>query len=159
MSRKAGRKQTRDFDTRQEKFAAGIALGKTKVAAALDAGYAPSTALKKSYAIVKPIVDGLDAKLRVKTLAGVIETEWPDHRIRGENADRAIRLLGGIPRETEMPAPARPGLIVIIGRESEQGRAATAKPIDRPTPPGKMFDVTFRRETPDCDQGNTNREP
>ena len=58
-----------------------------------------------------------------------------------------------------MPAPARPGLIVIIRRESDQGKADTAKPIDRATPAGKTFDVTFRREPPDCDQGNTNPEP
>jgi len=58
-----------------------------------------------------------------------------------------------------MPAPARPGLVVIIGRESaDQGKAAAATPIDRPTPAGKTFDVTFRREPPDCDQGKPDRQ-
>ena len=47
-----------------------------------------------------------------------------------------------------MPPPARPGLIVIIGRESDQGQAAPATPIDRPTPAGKTFNVTFRRSHP-----------
>ena len=156
---------------RQKKFAEGVALGKSKVQAALDAGYAPSTALKQSYAmvdrplvrsaltealmqqgatlekIVKPIVDGLEAKVRVTTDAGVVETDLPDHRIRGENVDRAVKLLGGIPRETEMPAPPRPGLVVVISRASDaEGAAATAKPVDRPVRPGKQFDMTFVKD-------------
>ena len=104
---------------------------------------------------MKPIVDGLEAKIRITIQAGVIETDFPDHRIRGENADRGIRLLGGVPRETEMPAPTRPSLVVIIGRESDQRDAGAAKPIDRPTPAGKTFNVTFRREQTDCDQGRS----
>ena len=54
-----------------------------------------------------------------------------------------------------MPARPRPGLIVFIGRESDRVKAAAEKPIDRPTPIGKTFDVTFRREPPNCDQDNT----
>ena len=70
-----------------------------------------------------------------------------------------MTAFGVIPREVEMPAPARPGLIVSISRESDQREAAAAKPIDRPTPAGKTFDVTFRRELPDCDQGKTDPQP
>jgi len=148
--------------------------GKQKVQAALAAGYAESTALKKSYnmidrplvrsaltdvlmgqgatleKIVKPIADGLQAKVRIRTLSGIVETDLPDHRIRGENAYRAIRLLGGIPKECEMPAPPRPGLVVVISRASDaEDAAANAKPVDRPVRPGKQFEVIFRRELND----------
>ena len=50
-------------------------------------------------------------------------------------------------------------LIVIIDRESDQRKDPAAKPVDRPTPAGKTLDVTFRRESKDCDQSNTEGEP
>jgi hypothetical protein len=82
-----------------------------------------------------------------------------DHDIRLKAYDRAVAAFGVIPREVEMPAPARPGLIVIIGRESDQGESGpAAKPIDRPTPAGKTLDVTFWREKSNGAQGETERQ-
>ena len=159
--------------------------GKTKVQVALDAGYARSTAYKSSFAMIErpqvktflteaflakgltsdkmiqPVLDGYEAKVKVfnRKVGGFVLTDEPDHDIRLKAYGRAVAAFGVIPREVEMPAPARPGLIVIIGRESDQGKAAAAKPIDRPTPAGKTFDVSFRREPTDCDQGKTDREP
>jgi len=46
---------------------------------------------------------------------GFVLTDEPDHDIRLQAYDRAVAAFGVIPREVEMPAPARPGLIVIIG--------------------------------------------
>ena len=52
-----GRKGKPPIDGRQQKFAHGVASGKSALQAARDAGYAPSTALKKSYAMVdRPLV-------------------------------------------------------------------------------------------------------
>jgi len=111
--------------------------------------------------MIQSVLDGYEAKLKVfkRDSGGFVLTDEPDHDIRLKAYDRAVAAFGVIPREVEMPPPARPGLIVIIGRESDQGKVATAKPIDRPTPAGKTFDVTFRREPPNCDEGNTEREP
>ena len=160
---------------RQRRFAEGLLKGKTKVQAALDAGYAQSTAYKKSFNLIerpqiktflteayhakgltpekmiRPVLDAYEAKVTVfkRKLGGLVLTEEPDHDVRLKAYDRAVAAFGVIPRDVEMPAPARPGLIVIIGRESDQGKAAAAKPIDRQTPAGKTFEVTFRREPPD----------
>jgi len=58
-----------------------------------------------------------------------------------------------------MPPPARPGLVVIIGRTSEAERLiAAAKPPDRPVPASKPIEVTCRREKTDDGLGETDRE-
>jgi hypothetical protein len=73
MSRKISRNHNAAAGKRQEKFAAGIALGKTKVAAARDAGYAPSTALKKSYAMIdRPLVRSALRKRNRKLYGAVL---------------------------------------------------------------------------------------
>jgi len=174
---KTPKKRSQRIQPRQKKFAQGLMGGKTKVQAALDAGYARSTAYKSSFAMIErpqvktflteaflakgltpdkmiqPVLDGYEAKAKVfnREIGGFVLTDEPDHDVRLKAYDRAVAAFGVIPREVEMPAPVRPGLIVVIGRESDQGHAVAAKSIDRPTPAGKMFEVTFRREPPDGD--------
>jgi hypothetical protein len=58
-----------------------------------------------------------EAKLKVfnREVGGFVLTDEPDHDIGLQAYHRAVAAVGVIPREVEMPAPARPGLIVIIG--------------------------------------------
>ena len=169
-------KRSQQIQPRQKKFAQGLLAGKTKVKAALDAGYAPSTAYKSSFALIErpqirtflteafqaqgmtpekmiqPVLDAYEAKLKVfsREVGGLVLTDEPDHDVRLKAYDRATAAFGVIPREVEMQPPPRPGLVVIIERaNAPQEAAQTAKPIDRPVPPGKQIDVTFHRELPD----------
>lgn len=83
--------------------------------------------------IIRPYVDGLDAAVVVKSategiacLAKDPETQEviPDHDVRIKSADRIVALMGGVPREIEMPAPPPKGLTVIINKESAPGHVA-----------------------------------
>jgi hypothetical protein len=118
--------------------AQGLARGLSQAEAVRRAGYSESTARKKAYQIfrrplvqsaltaalarqgatlakiVQPVVDGLDAKVRV-TVPGygrrrpkVYETELPDHEIRLKAHDRAVSLLGGRVKPEEIPDPPVP---------------------------------------------------
>lgn len=127
----------------QSKVAKGLARGLSQREAVRRAGYSASTAEKKAYQIVRrplvqssltdaleglgvsmtkimqPVADALEAKVRIKVMGengGLIQTDAPDHRIRLEGHDRAVALLGAVPKQIEMPAPARPGMIVNIIR-------------------------------------------
>ena len=96
------------------------------IQAAKDAGYATSTAEKKSYAIlqrplvsseftkalerarvtlahiVQPIADALKATKSYVNKDGVmVESQVPDHKIRLEASRDAVALLGGIPKVGE----------------------------------------------------------
>ena len=134
------------------KVAEGLARGLSKREAVRQAGYSDSTAEKKASAIVnrplvqsaltealerqgvtfdqilKPLMDALGATLVARTLKGLVQTTLPDHRIRLEAHDRAIRPYGGTPRATEIPPPPAPGLVVII--ERDKGPSAQQKPVD-----------------------------
>ena len=141
-------RRKRYLDNREKQFVEGVTSGKSLAQSARDAGYSRSTAAKKSYAIaqrpliesalteallnqgitlekiVKPIVDGLEATVRIVRKNGtVIVTDLPDHRVRGENADRAIALLGGVARAQEKPLPPAPSLIVNISEFPSTQRA------------------------------------
>jgi len=170
------KKRRQGIQPRQKKFAQGLMAGKTKVKAALDAGYSPSYAYKSSFAMIErpqvktflteaflakgltpekmiqPVLDGYEAKTKVfnRGVGGFVLTDEPDHDIRLKAYDRAVAAFGGIPHAVEMPPPARPGLIVVIGRESDaKPKTTESTSPDRPTPSGKTFDVTFRREPPE----------
>ena len=111
------------LDERERRFVKGVVEGKSLTQAAMDAGYAKSTAEKKSYAIlqrplvrskltnalervgvtlegiVQPIVDGLNATKSYVTKDGLmVESQVPDHKIRLDAARIAVALLGGIPK-------------------------------------------------------------
>ena len=134
-------------DKRERKFVAGVAAGKSLRQAATDAGYAPSTAEKKAYKIlraprvqsfltealeqagitarkiVQPIVDALQAK-RTVAMKGpdgeiYLETEYPDIRLQLEGFDRAERLYGATLTKHEVPPPPRGKLTVVIVRASD----------------------------------------
>src|SRR6478736_9189017 len=96
------------LDERERRFVEGVAKGKSMTQAAKDAGYAASTAEKKSYAIlqrplvrsaltnaleqagvtlehiVQPIADALMAmRSYVDSKSGLlVETSVPDHKVR-----------------------------------------------------------------------------
>ena len=132
------------LDQRELKFIAGFVAGRSLTQAAKNAGYANSTAEKKASAIfnrplvqseltkamerlghtmesiVRPIADALKArKSYVHPKAGLLESEFADHAIRLAAADRAIRLLGGIPKVGES-IPAANGLNLFISVDNGQ---------------------------------------
>ena len=136
------------LDQRERKFIAGFVAGKSLTQAAKDAGYAKSTAEKKASAIlnrplvrseltkalehlghtmesiVRPIADALKArKSYVHPRAGLLESRFPDHAIRLAAADRAIRLLGGIPKVGES-TPSASGLNLFISVDNDQRHPA-----------------------------------
>jgi hypothetical protein len=134
----------------QSKVAEGLARGLNKREAVRQAGYSPMTAEKKAYAIVKrplvqsaltealerqgmtfgrilkPVIHALDATVIDRTLAGSVQTNLPDQRIRLEAHDRLVRLYGGTPRASEIPPLPPRGLVVIIQKEggSSEKKAA-----------------------------------
>ena len=138
-------------DKRERTFVAGVAAGKSLRQAATDAGYAPSTAEKKAYKIlraprvqsfltevleqagvtakkiVQPIVDALQATktVRVKTALGKYEvkTDEPDIPLRLEGFDRAERLYGVTLTKQEVPPPPKGNLTVVIVRASDLEKA------------------------------------
>jgi hypothetical protein len=134
-------RHARGLTGREIKFTDGVAGGKSLSAAARSAGYAESTARKKAHEImrrplvqsaltvalarqggtmeliVRPILDALQANLVISTHAGMIVTDSPDHRLRLDAASLAIRLLGGLPRASELPQQPPPSLIVNISQQ------------------------------------------
>src|SRR5918998_1726471 len=112
---------------RERQFVKGMVEGKNKKQAAIDAGYAPSTAHHSARAIlnrplvrseltraleaagitfqkiIQPYIDGLTAVNVVKnthTLEGK-ETTVPDLGTRMFAADRIVDLFGGVPKVGE----------------------------------------------------------
>ena len=131
------------LDTRERKLVAGFVAGKSLTQAAKDAGYAKSTAEKKAFAILRrplvrseltkgleacgvkykdfmqPIADALKATTSyVHPKIGMMDSKLPDHAIRLAAADRAIKLLGGIPKVGES-TPSASGLNLFITVDSE----------------------------------------
>ena len=136
------------LDKRERKFIAGFVAGRSLTQAAKDAGYANSTAEKKASAIfnrplvqseltkalerhgltmkdiVRPIVDGLRAN-RIMVIGGttIVESQIPDHQIRLAASDRAVKLLGGIPKVGES-TPSASGLNLFISVDNGQRHPA-----------------------------------
>lgn len=110
---------TKELTVKQTKLVKGIAEGKTKRQAGIDAGYSgtPETvsvsvnealknpnvqeALQDEMArqgitlekIIAPVKQALEATTIVKTTDGEIETKYPDIDTRLKGHDRAVRLL------------------------------------------------------------------
>ena len=143
------RHKCRKLSVRQARYLAGVTAGKTAVQSAREAGYSESYALARSYAIknhplvqseltkaleekgitlvdiVKPIVDGLKATLTtVVDGAVMLKSQFPDHKTRLAASDRAVKLLGGIPKVGES-IPAANGLNLFV---------SVAQQTDRQTP-------------------------
>jgi hypothetical protein len=136
------------LDERERRFVKGVAAGKSRIQAAKDAGYAQSTAEKKSYAIlqrplvksalteamvrigmthemmVQPLKDALTAtRSYVDPKSGLlVETQVPDHKMRLEASRDAVALLGGIPKVGE-GTPTAHGLNLFIEVDHGQGRS------------------------------------
>ena len=151
------------------KIAEGLAKGLTQMKAVEEAGYSPLTAQKKAYSIakrplvqsaltealerqgmtferiLKPVVDALDATVIARTLAGPIETNLPDHRIRLEAHDRLVSLYGGTPRASEIPPLPPKGLVVIIQKE---GGNQPKPRVDVTTPKTQILPTGIGRNPP-----------
>jgi hypothetical protein len=141
------------LDERERQFVKGVVKGKSMIQAAKDAGYATSTAEKKSYAIlqrllvksaltdamvrigmthemmVQPLKDALTAtRSYVDPKSGLlVETQVPDHKIRLEASRAAVALLGGIPKVGE-GTPTAHGLNLFIAVDHGQGRIVEMPP-------------------------------
>lgn len=147
------------LDERERRFVQGVVQGKSLTQSAKDAGYATSTAEKKSYAIlqrplvrsaltnaleragvtlvdiVQPIADALKAtKSYVNQDGLMVESLVPDHKIRLEAARDGVALLGGIPKVGE-GTPTAHGLNLFIAVDHGQGRSVEV-------PPRVMKDIT-----------------
>ena len=141
---KAPNTNNQTLDKGERRFVAGVAEGKSLTQAAKDAGYAKSTAEKKASAILnrplvkseltkaleacgvkmadimRSIADALKArKSYVHPKAGLLESGFPDHAIRLAAADRAIRLMGGIPK-VGGSTPSASGLNLFISVDNGQ---------------------------------------
>lgn len=127
------------LNERERRFVTGVVEGKSMIQAAKDAGYAKSTAEKKSHTflqrplvrsaltdaleqagvtltqIVQPIADALKAtRSYIDPTRGIlVETDIPDHKIRLEASRDAVALLGGIPKVGE-GTPTAHGLNLFI---------------------------------------------
>jgi hypothetical protein len=135
------------LDERERRFVQGVVQGKSLTQSAKDAGYATSTAEKKSYAIlqrplvrsaltnaleragvtlvdiVQPIADALKAtKSYVNQDGLMVESLVPDHKIRLEAARDGVALFGGIPKVGE-GTPTAHGLNLFIAVDHGQGRS------------------------------------
>jgi hypothetical protein len=148
------------LDERERRFVKGVVAGKSMTQAAKDAGYATSTAEKKSYAllqrplvkseltkaleragvtlvdIVQPIADALTAtRSYVDPKSGLlVETSVPDHKMRLEASRAAVALFGGIPKVGE-GTPTAHGLNPFIAVDHGQGRSVEM-------PPRSLKDIT-----------------
>ena len=147
----------------------------------LDAGYSPSYAHDQGYKAIKrpciqsvftdscerilakrqmqfdqlvePYFDGLKAKVIVKSqqLGDAQETEFPDHALRMNAADRLVDLYGGKPGTIEMPAETPKGLTIIFQKEASAKDAVVVNPTGRCSivPEGETthpkLPVTFRK--------------
>lgn len=160
-------RHTKALTEKEKKFVEGVAQGKTKTRAAIDAGYSKSTAWKKSYAILKrplvvsaltealerqginldkivrPIADGLEATVRIMTDKGLVETSLPDHKIRGENADRAIRLLGGYPKDVDPNESRQQEGLTVHFHLHDPKKPEQPDPVDVTPPKTEHINVTF----------------
>jgi hypothetical protein len=146
---------------RQRATAQNLAKGMTVEKAMLDAGYSPSYAHDQGYKAIKrpciqsvftdscerilakrqmqfdelvePYFDGLKAKVIVKSqqLGDAQETEFPDHALRMNAADRLVDLYGGKPGTIEMPAEQPKGLTIIIQREASAKVPVVVNPTGR----------------------------
>jgi hypothetical protein len=140
------RAKRQTLDERERRFVKGVVERKSMIQAAKDAGYATSTAEKKSDAIlqrplvksalteamlkigmthemmVQPMKDALTAtRSYVDPKSGLlVETQVPDHKIRLEASRAAVALLGGIPRVGE-GTPTAHGLNLFIAVDHGQG--------------------------------------
>ncbi len=138
----------------QRAVALGLAHGLSQIEAVKQAGYSDSTAEKKAYRIVRhpqvqsvltealealgvtakqilqPIKDGLEACEVVKTEAGKILTDHPDHKIRFMALDRAVQLYG-LGKGAEHPAPGldQPSPIYNIQVNFVSPKAREATPL------------------------------
>jgi hypothetical protein len=141
------------LDERERRFVKGVVKGKSMIQAAKDAGYATSTAEKKSYAIlqrplvkstlteamlkigmtheqmVQPLKDALTTmRSYVDPKSGLlVETQVPDHKIRLEASRAAVALLGSIPKVGE-GTPTAHGLNLFIAVDHGQGRSVEMPP-------------------------------
>lgn len=147
------------LDKRERRFVQGVVVGKSLTQAAKDAGYARSTAEKKSYAIlqrplvrsaltkalelagvtlvhiVQPIADALKATRSYVNKDGLmVDSQVPDHTIRLEASRDAVALLGGIPKVGE-GTPTAHGLNLFIAVDHGQGPSVEI-------PPRVMKDIT-----------------
>jgi hypothetical protein len=141
-----------------------VAAGKSRIQAAKDAGYATSTAEKKSYTflqrplvksalteamvrigmthemMVQPLKDALTAtRSYVDPKSGLlVETQVPDHKMRLEASRDAVAIFGGIPKVGES-TPSAHGLNLFISVASAQPpRGPEPKPVNpAPINPGK----------------------
>lgn len=83
--------------------------------------------------LVEPYFDGLKAKVIVKSqqLGDAQETEFPDHALRMNAADRLVDLYGGKSREVEMPTEPPKGITIIFQKESGAKVAVVVNPTGR----------------------------
>jgi hypothetical protein len=135
------------LDERERRFVERVVAGKSRIQAAKAAGYATSTAEKKSYAIlqrplvrseltkaleragvtleqiVQPIADALKATKSYVAKDGLmVESQVPDHKIRLEASRDAVALFGGIPKVGE-GTPTAHGLNLFIAVDHSQERS------------------------------------
>jgi hypothetical protein len=151
------------LDERERRFVKGLVKGNSMIQAAKDAGYATSTAEKKSYAILqRPLVKsaftdamvriGMTHEMMVQPLKDaltatrsyvdpkselLVETQVPDHKIRLEASRAAVALLGGIPKVGE-GTPTAHGLNLFIAVDHGQGQSEQM-------PPRVMTEITPSR--------------
>lgn len=161
------RNRSRTLSERERKLVRGVVAGKTVLKAAMDAGYSPMTARKNAYSylqrplvksaltdalervgvtyerMIQPVADALNAtKLVAKgreTLDGKVTeyVEVEDHAIRLAAHDRAVALVGAIPKVGE-GTPAAHGLNLIITAVAAQPTQADRVPrvvSEAPTAP------------------------
>ena len=84
--------------------------------------------------LVEPYFDGLKANVIVKSqqLGDARETEFPDHALRMNAADRLVDLYGGKPRDVEMPTEPPPkGLTIIFQKEASARPPIVVNPTGR----------------------------
>jgi hypothetical protein len=142
------------LDKRERKFIAGVAAGKSDIQAAKDAGYSKSTAEKKAYSILKrplvqseltkalelcgvkladimlPIAKALKATRHfVHPKFGMQNTIFDDHQVQLNAADRAIKLLGGIPKVGEStPSAHGLNLFISVDQQTDRPKPTLASP-------------------------------
>ena len=151
----APKKRTRKPTERERKVAKELAKGVTVPEAGVKAGYSPNYSRTGLYKSIKrphvqsiftdalervfhqkgigidevliPFVEALGAKVIVKSqqLGDAQETQFPDHAIRMQAAEKIVDLYGGKPREVDAPAEAAKGLVVVIQREGGSATPTT----------------------------------
>ncbi len=146
------------LDERERRFVKGVVAGKSLTQAAKDAGYAKSTAEKKSHTflqrplvrsaltialgqagvtlvdIVQPIADALKATRSYVNKDGLMaQSQVPDHKIRLEASRDAVALLGGIPKVGE-GTPTAHGLNLFITVDHRSPSPVAPADISAATP-------------------------